>query len=329
MYSSKKIIIFLFILLFLSFFFCASLGAYHIPSWNIFSILLNKLEGYEVLFYIRIPRIIMAIIAGASLAISGAVLQGLFRNPLADPGLIGITTGAGFGISLWIVFGGDSLFSELSIVLIAFFSGLGVTFLVWKIALYQGSTIIAVLLLSGVALNSIFGAGIGIMTFIAEDEQLRDITFWLLGSLGGITWKTIITSFPIIFLGIYIIIRKHREIDVFSLGENEAYHLGISTQKLKREIMIGTALCVGASVSVVGGVGFIGLMVPHILRLLGGSLNKYLLISSSLGGAIILLLADTFARTIFSPIEIPVGTVTAFLGGPFFIWLLIKQKTNY
>ena len=120
-----------------------------------------------------------------------------------------------------------------------------------------------------------------------------------------------------------------REIDVFSLGENEAYHLGISTQKLKREIMIGTALCVGASVSVVGGVGFIGLMVPHILRLLGGSLNKYLLISSSLGGAIILLLADTFARTIFSPIEIPVGTVTAFLGGPFFIWLLIKQKTNY
>ena len=200
MYSSKKIIIFLFILLLLSFFFCASLGAYHIPSWNIFSILLNKLEGYEVLFYIRIPRIIMAIIAGASLAISGAVLQGLFRNPLADPGLIGITTGAGFGISLWIVFGGDSLFSELSIVLIAFFSGLGVTFLVWKIALYQGSTIIAVLLLSGVALNSIFGAGIGIMTFIAEDEQLRDITFWLLGSLGGITWKTIIISFPIIFL---------------------------------------------------------------------------------------------------------------------------------
>ena len=326
MYPNKFVNIILIFLLVSSFIVSIGTGAYHLPFWEIPKILINKLDGFEILFYIRIPRTIIGLLAGASLAVSGAALQALFRNPLADPGLIGITTGTGFGISLWIVFGGLLISNRISFVFIGFFSGLFVTYMIWRIAFYENKTIIYILLLSGIALNSIFGAGIGFITFLANDEELRDITFWLLGSIAGITWKMILITLPFIILGLIIIFRRHRELDIFSLGESEAYHLGISVQNLKREIFIGTSLCIGASVSIVGGIGFIGLVVPHFLRLLGGSNNKYLIISSALCGGLVLMLSDTIARTLFSPIEIPVGVITAFLGGPFFLWLILKSK---
>ena len=304
----------------------AGIGAYQILPWRIPQILLFREEGFAVLTYVRFPRVVLSAVVGAMLAISGATLQGIFRNPLADPGLIGVTAGAGLGATLWIVLIGSGVLGVWGLPFAAFACGMLVTIGVWKIAASQGSVSTVTLLLAGIALNSFAGAGIGIMTFLADDEQLRSLTFWLLGGFGGATWPVVFITLPIAVIGMFVLLRLAAALNAMSLGESEAYHLGVSTESLKRWAIFGVALIVGAAVSAAGGIGFVGLVVPHLIRLIGGADHRYVLPGSAVGGAILLVLADLLARTVVVPAELPVGIVTALIGGPFFLWLLLRFK---
>lgn len=304
----------------------AGLGAYQILPWRIPKTLLLQEEGFPVLFYVRFPRIVLAAIVGSMLAISGATLQGIFRNPLADPGLIGVTAGAGLGASLWIVVFGGGLLGMWGVPVAAFTCGSIVTIGVWKISESDGKVHTVTLLLAGIALNSIAGACIGLMTFLADDEQLRSLTFWFLGGFGGATWTVVLVTIPIAIAGLIVLLQQASTLNAISLGESEAYHLGVRTESLKRWAVFGVALTVGAAVSAAGGIGFVGLVVPHLLRLIGGADHRYVLPGSALGGALLLILADLLSRTVVAPAELPVGVVTALLGSPFFLWLLIKFK---
>ena len=304
----------------------AGIGAYQIPPWRIPEILFSGENGFAVLVHVRFPRVILSAVVGAMLAISGATLQGIFRNPLADPGLIGITAGAGLGATLWIVLIGGGALGVWGLPIAAFICGMLVTICVWKIAEGEGKVRTLTLLLAGIALNSFAGAGIGLMTFLADDEQLRSLTFWLLGGFGGATWHVVFVTLPIAVIGLFVLSRQAAALNAMSLGESEAYHLGVSTETLKRWSVFGVALTVGAAVAAAGGIGFVGLVVPHLLRLLGGADHRYVLPGSAVGGAILLVLADLFSRTVVVPAELPVGIVTALIGGPFFLWLLLRFK---
>ena len=326
MQKRTKILLLLISLLPVSMCIAAGVGAYQILPWRIPEILFFRENGFAVLVHVRFPRVILSAVVGAMLAISGATLQGIFRNPLADPGLIGVTAGAGLGATLWIVLIGGGALGIWGLPIAAFLCGMLVTVCVWKIAEGDGKVQTLTLLLAGIALNSFAGAGIGLMTFLADDEQLRSLTFWLLGGFGGATWPVVFITLPIAAIGLLVLSRQAAALNAMSLGESEAYHLGVSTETLKRWSIFGVALTVGAAVSAAGGIGFVGLVVPHLLRLLGGADHRYVLPGSAVGGAILLVSADLFSRTIVVPAELPVGIVTALIGGPFFLWLLLRFK---
>jgi iron complex transport system permease protein len=317
------------------------IGAVEIGPGAVLSILLGKL-GIEapwsfeprqemVLWVIRLPRVLLGLLVGAGLSVSGASMQGLFRNPLADPGLVGVSSGAALAAVLVIVFGttagglsglpGPFLTSSA-----AFVGSLVATLVVYRLATWQGQTSVATMLLAGIALNAIAGAGTGLMTLIADDAQLRDITFWTLGSLGGATWATLGAVAPFLVLGIVAAPFMSRALNVMLLGEAEAGHLGIRVERLKQGVVLLTALTVGAAVAVCGIIGFVGLVVPHLLRLTLGPDHRTLLPGAALLGGSLLLGADLIARTVAAPAELPIGIVTAFVGGPFFIWLLLRNR---
>jgi iron complex transport system permease protein len=201
-----------------------------------------------------------------------------------------------------------------------------VTLVIWRVAQGDGPLATATLLLAGIALNAIAGAGIGILVYFSNDTELRTLTFWQLGALNGATWKISLITLPISVAGMAILIKLGNHLNALSLGEAEAYHLGVSPETVKRLVVLGSALAVGAGVAAAGSIGFIGLVVPHLLRISVGADHRWLLPASAMGGAILLVLADLAARTIAMPAELPVGILTALLGGPFFMWLLIKQK---
>ena len=326
MQKRTKILFILIGLLPISMGIAAGIGAYQILPWRIPRILFFREEGFAVLVHVRFPRVVLSAVVGAMLAISGATLQGIFRNPLADPGLIGVTAGAGLGATLWIVLVGGGALGIWGLPIAAFACGMLVTVSVWKIAEGDGKVSTLTLLLAGIALNSFAGAGIGLMTFLADDEQLRSLTFWLLGGFGGATWPVVFVTLPLAIIGLWVLSRQAAALNAMSLGESEAYHLGVSTEILKRWSVFGVALTVGAAVAAAGGIGFVGLVVPHLLRLLDGADHRYVLPGSAVGGAILLVAADLFSRTVVVPAELPVGIVTALIGGPFFLWLLIRFK---
>lgn len=304
----------------------AGVGGYPIPPWKMLQALLYQGDGYAALVYVRFPRVFLAAATGALLAVSGTAMQGVFRNPLADPGLIGVTAGAGFGAALWIVLIGSGALEIWGTPAAAFVCGMVVVAAVWKAAETEGQFHIMTLLLAGIALNSVAGAGIGLMTFLADDEQLRSLTFWLLGGFGGATWTAALVALPAAAVGLFMLLRLALQLNAFALGESDAYHLGVHVESLKRNAMVGAALSVGAAVSIAGGIGFVGLVVPHLLRLIGGADHRYVLPGSALGGASLLVLADLASRTVVLPAELPVGVVTSLFGGPFFLWLLIRYK---
>ncbi|GHC75745.1 FecCD family ABC transporter permease [Limoniibacter endophyticus] len=281
---------------------------------------------------IRLPRTILGVLVGGSLATSGAIMQGLFRNPLADPGLVGVSAGAGLFAIIIIVLGGGALapfllpFGIYALPLGAFFGGFLVTFLLYRIATRQGRTEIATMLLAGIALSALAGAVSGVMIFYANDQQLRDLTFWGLGSLAGTSWIKIAAAGPIIALCLATAPLLSGGLNALALGEAGAAHLGISVQQLKWGAITNVAAAVGACVAVTGGIGFVGIVVPHLLRLVIGPDNRYLLPCSALLGASLLLLADALARVIVSPAELPIGIVTALFGAPFFLWLLLRNR---
>jgi iron complex transport system permease protein len=286
-----------------------------------------------VLLAIRLPRAVAGILVGAALAASGAALQGLFRNPLADPALIGVSNGAALAAVMVIVLGGSIsallpfLPSAFLLPLAAFGGGLAATFVVYRIASRDGRTDVATMLLAGVAVNAMAGAGIGFMVFLSDDQQLRDLNYWLLGSLGGITWGRMAVAGPFILLGTVLLPLFARHLNALLLGESEAVHLGFHVERSKRAIVVLAALATGTAVALTGVIGFIGLVVPHLVRLTAGPDHRLLLPVSILFGASLLLIADLFARTLVLPAELPIGILTACVGGPFFLWLLLRRRS--
>lgn len=281
---------------------------------------------------IRLPRVLMGALIGAALAVSGAVMQGLFRNPLADPGLIGISAGASLGAVGVIVLGATvlapftTMFGAMALPFAAFVGGLITTLILYRIATRQGQTSVATMLLAGIALAALAMALTGVLIYMADDRQLRDLTFWQLGSLAGATWQKIGVVGPIIAVALAATPFLARGLNALALGEATAHHLGVPVQRLKYTAIVAVAAAVGASVAVSGGIGFVGIVVPHLLRLLIGPDNRYLLPASALLGAVLLLLADAVARTIVVPAELPIGIVTACVGGPFFLWILLRKR---
>lgn len=281
---------------------------------------------------IRLPRAVLGMLVGASLAVSGAVMQGLFRNPLADPGLIGVSSGAGLGAVLVIVLGSGVLaplvapLGLAALPLAAFCGGLLTTLILYAIATRQGRTSVATMLLAGIALAALAMALTGVLIFVADDRQLRDMTFWQLGSLAGATWQKIGTAGPVMAMALATTPLLARGLNAMALGEATATHVGINVQRVKYLAIVGVSAAVGAAVAVSGGIGFIGIVVPHLLRLLIGPDNRYLLPASALLGAAALLLADAVSRTVVAPAELPIGIITAAVGGPFFLWILLRKR---
>jgi len=291
-----------------------------------------SLRDSIIIWDIRLPRVILGAMIGASLAVSGAVMQGLFRNPLADPGIVGVSAGAGLGAVSVIVLGGTvlapliAIFSFYALPVAAFFGALVFTLILYAVATRRGQTSIATMLLAGIALGAMAGAYIGLLTFLADDRQLRDLTFWTLGSLAGSNWAKIAAAGPFIVSALLVSPFLGRGLNGLALGEASASHLGIPVQRFKRIAIIVVAAATGASVAVSGGIGFVGVVVPHLLRLVIGPDHRYLLPASALLGASLLLLADAVSRTIVAPSELPIGIVTAAVGAPFFLWILLRRR---
>ncbi|ADZ70694.1 FecCD family ABC transporter permease [Polymorphum gilvum] len=292
----------------------------------------EALRDRIILGEIRLPRVVLGALVGASLAVSGAVMQGLFRNPLADPGIVGVSAGAALGAAGLIVLGG-TVFSPLLAVagifalpLAAFLGGLATTLVLYRIGTRGGYTSIATMLLAGIALGALSGALTGLLVFVANDQQLRDLTFWGLGSLAGATWEKVLAAGPIIAVVLVVVPTMARGLNALVLGEAVAGHLGIRVQRLKGLAIVAVAAATGAGVAVSGGIGFVGIVVPHLLRLTIGPDHRYLLPACALLGASLLILADTVARTIVAPAELPIGILTAIAGAPFFLWILLKRK---
>ncbi|ACT94744.1 FecCD family ABC transporter permease [Dyadobacter fermentans] len=290
-------------------------------------------EQKSVVFWvIRLPRVCLAVLIGAALGIAGASLQGLFRNPIADATLIGVTSGASlfavFVIMLNVKYFGmlNELAGAYGISFVSFLGAACTTLLVYQLSKITSDGGVATLLLCGIAINAFVGAVTGLMTYLADDAQLRNITFWNLGSLGGASWTAVMAVAP--FVGISVIFMPYlsKALNLLVLGESQAASLGVNMKLLKRQVIILATLGVGASVAVAGSIGFVGLIVPHIIRTLFGPNHRTLIIGSAIAGAIVLTLADTLSRTIVAPSELPIGILTGMLGTPFFIYILWEQK---
>ncbi len=292
---------------------------------------LSRMERV-VLFDIRLPRLAMGALVGAALAVSGAVMQGLFRNPLADPGIVGVGAGAGLGAILAIVLGGLLPLSLARLVgphlvpIAAFLGGWVGTLLLYKVATRHGRTSVATMLLAGIALAALAGALSGVLVYIADDSQLRDLTFWGLGSLAGASWAKVLAAGPLVLLALAASLTLGHGLNGLALGEATAAHIGIDVQRMKSVAILTVAGATGAAVAVAGGIGFIGIVVPHLLRLASGPDHRTLLPNAALLGATMLILADVIARVVIAPAELPIGIVTAVLGAPVFLWILLKRR---
>ena len=308
-------------------------GAMHLSAADVFGALLRWITGKPaqgddaIVLTLRLPRVLMASLVGAALACSGATMQGMFRNPLVEPGLIGVSSGSALGAIGVIVLGGglgSTFFGSFGIALAAFVGGLLTTAMVYAIGRRRSGT--ATLLLAGVAINAIAMAAIGVLTYMASERQLRDLSFWTLGSLGGTDWIRLASVAPWIVLSLVLLPRYARALNALLLGEREAVLLGYRTERLQQQLIALTALATSAAVAMCGVISFVGLLVPHALRIAWGPDHRLLLPASAIGGAILLIGADAIARTVVAPAELPIGIITALLGGPFFLWLLMRTR---
>ena len=272
---------------------------------------------------IRLPRVLLAVLVGAGVASAGASIQGLFRNPLADPALIGISSGAALFASVFIVLGGGTPLVALGTAGSAFLGGLTATWIV----LLVGHRGVATMLLAGIAINAIALSGVGLLSFLSTDGQLRSVTFWALGSLNGADWTSVILALVIPFT-IVLFVRDAVRLNAMTLGDEEAGYLGVNIGQFKIRIVILCAVAVGIGVALTGVIAFVGLIVPHLVRVVLGSNHAVVIPCSALAGGLLLLVADTFSRTLFAPIELPVGILTALLGGPFFLYLILRSQQS-
>jgi iron complex transport system permease protein len=309
-------------------------GAMHLGLHDVLGALWRRASGKPaqgddaIVLALRLPRVLMAALVGAALAGSGGALQGMFRNPLVEPGLIGVSAGSALGAIAVIVLDGGALSSfagSSGVAIAAFAGGLSTTALVYLIGRRRSGT--ATLLLAGVAINAIAMAGIGVLTYMASERQLRDLSFWMLGSLGGTDWLRLAAVAPWITVALSWLPRQAHALNALLLGEREAALLGYRPQRVQRQLIALTALATSAAVAMCGVISFVGLLVPHVVRMAAGPDHRLLLPASAIGGAILLIGADALARTVVAPAEWPIGIITALLGGPFFLWLLMRPST--
>ena len=308
-----------------------SLGSFNIELNKILSGDADPLQT-EVLFNIRLPRVLLAACVGGALGISGAALQGLFRNPLADPGLIGVSAGAAFGaVSAIVLVNSGLIFLQLGSFLVPLAAILGsllVISLIYILTASFANSGIMYMLLVGIALNAMSTVGVGFLTFVSSDSQLRTLTFWMMGSFGSTSWELLIPSMVLVFITILTLVLNSRKLDIMQLGESEAYRTGVDVLRTRRTIILSSAIMIGTCVSLSGIIGFVGLVVPHIVRLLAGSSHTFLLIGSAIMGTLITVLADLFSRLIIQPAELPIGLATSAIGAPFFLWLVLRLRNK-
>lgn len=284
----------------------------------------------RIMMQIRLPRAVLCIFVGAALAIGGTLMQALFRNPIVEPGLVGTSSGAAFGAGLYFVFSGIFKFNggEWTLPFIAFAGGMLSTFLVFLLSerKQMGRNSVVTLLLTGIAINALFLSLVGFLSYIARDPQARSITFWNLGTLSGANWHSVTIVGTTTVACMLVALRYAGQLNILMMGEEEAQLLGVSIKRLKLIVLTLNVIMIAVATAFVGIISFIGLIVPHLLRIWKGSDNRYLIIGSALLGGIILSAADIFARLILAPAELPIGIVTAIVGVPVFIFLLRKKN---
>ncbi len=317
-----------------------ALGAVAVPPAKLLALFTGSLDrtteamSYTVIMNVRLPRVLLAVLAGGGLAVAGVLMQALFRNPLADPAIIGVSAGAALGAVAVIVLGATLLIGLSralgiwTLPLAAFVSAVGVTLLVFTLARRDGQLDPTSMLLTGIAINALAGAGIGLFIFLATDEQLRNLTFWNLGSLGAATWPTVWAAAPFALGTICAAPLLAGWLNALLLGESEALHLGVPVERLKQMIILLAAAATGAIVALCGVIGFIGLVAPHLARLLVGPDHRVLLPLAAMLGASLLVLGDLAARTLVRPAELPLGVLTALVGAPLFLWLLRRGQAS-
>lgn len=302
-------------------------GAYPISLLTLINSVLGQrsldVVSQHVLLDIRLPRIALAVVAGAALGVTGAAMQALFRNPLAEPGLVGLSSGASLGAVLAIVLTSGGL---LIIGGFAFLGALAATYLAYLLGMRSKS--VSGLLLAGIAINTIVFSLMGLMIVQASDVQLRDITFWNMGSLASATWPVLGVLSPLVLIGMGLLMSRWRVLNALLLGDQAAFHLGYNLKKIRWQLLTLVALTAGPLVAVTGGIGFVGLVVPHLVRMVLGADHRWVMPASALTGALALVLSDGVARVAMAPAELPIGLVTSLVGGPFFIWLLLKGRAR-
>lgn len=315
----------------------AAVGAYPIAPADVAGSVLRRLglsvgtplDGFaeEVLWQVRFPRIVLGVVVGGALGCAGAVMQGVFGNPLAEPGVVGVSSGAAVGAALSIVVGAGAI-GVWATPLAAFVAGLVTTLAVYAMSRRDGRAEVVTLVLTGIAVNALCGAAIGLLTFVSDDAELRSITFWNLGSLGTATWRSVGVVTPLVVASVAMACVVARRLDLLALGEDGARHLGVDVERLRLAMIALVALMTSAAVAVTGVIQFVGLVVPHAIRLVAGPGHRLLLPASVLGGALVLVAADLVARTVAAPAEVPLGVLTALVGAPVFLWLLRRTRAR-
>lgn len=316
----------------------AGAGQVQIPPSEVLGSILHKMgldigpapahpQGESALWVVRFPRVVLALFVGAALATAGGLMQGVFGNPLAEPSIVGVSSGAAVGAATAFVVGG-ALASGWGVAGAAFIAGLLTTFLVYALSRSGGKTEVVTLVLTGVAVNAVASALLALLTFMASTAAREQIVFWQLGSLNGATWNQVAIVAPLSLVGIVVSIMIARKIDLLSLGERAARHLGVNVEQLRIIAVVLVAIMTASGVAFSGIIAFVGLVVPHLVRMIAGPGHRILLPASAVGGAFVLVLADLVARTLVENADLPLGMLTSLVGGPFFFWLLRRTRAR-
>lgn len=306
-------------------------GAANIPLNETVKALLTDVDSpnRKILMNIRLPRILLVAIVGTALATVGAVMQGIFKNPLVDAYTLGMSSGASLGAVISIIAGINLQFAGFSATgIFAFLGAITALLTVYGLSLAGNRVTVTYLLLAGVVISYFLSSVISLLMMLNHDK-IEHIIFWTMGSFSFSTWNKVTAAYPVILAGVLVLAYFSRELNILSINEETAYHLGVSIEKVKMILLITAAVVVGAAVSSAGTIGFIGLIVPHIIRMLTGANHRTLIPFSAIGGAIVLLLADTLARTVIQPTELPIGVITSILGCPFFVFLLKRKRAHF
>lgn len=282
----------------------------------------------DIWLNIRLPRVLLAVLVGGALATAGVIMQGLFRNPMADPGLLGVSSGSALMVGVAIIFplSLPAVFLLYEQMIFAVAGSLAVCAVIFLISLRHTHGGMMQLLLAGIAINALCGAAIGVLSYVGDEQQLRQLTLWMMGNLGQAQWPTLLVAASFALPAIFATGWLANTLNLLQLGDEEAHYLGVNVKRQRQLLLLLSSLLVGAAVSVSGVIGFIGLVVPHLIRMTIGADHRWLIPCSTLAGASLLLIADTLARTLVQPAEMPVGLLTSLIGGPYFLWLILRTR---